>query len=299
MKVTCQLCGTKFEQEVNRSICPECGAYYREDSEPRIYAEDNTHAELRDVYDSNSDNTIYSEEKYNHSEIHEKYDQNSVHTMYSNNENCGANFGEKLDLGSKPRKSINKVKVAIIAVEILAIIFCLLLPFMGVHSSKKKLEEQRITKMPTVVPTFIDNKIQVGAYSIQVKDYYIDNSAYWNLPENYVVYAVSYKIQHDGTKYSSLYNSVKVYLETVDGMTISPLESYDAKEFMTQDRYETMKDKTVGYIKNDGGILYFVLREDEKIYGLCFDVFECDQDDYNYKEMDTIYVMYLPELEVE
>lgn len=299
MKVTCQLCGTKFEQEVNRSICPECGAYYYVDGEVRIYDEDNTHSELKEAYDFNSDNTNYSKEKYSHSEIHERYDQNSVHTMYSNNENCGANFGEKLDAVKKTRKPINKVNAAIIAVEILAIIFCLLLPFMGMQTSKKKLEAQRITESSTVVPKFIDDKIQVGAYSIQVKDYYIDNSAYWNLPENYVVYAVSYKTQHEGTEYTSLYNSAQVYLETTDGIDISPLESYEAKRLMAQDRYEVMGNKVASYIKNDGGILYFVLKKDAKNYALCFNVFKCDQDDGYYKEMDTIYVMYLPELEVE
>ncbi|MBQ9935744.1 MAG: hypothetical protein IJO70_07850 [Lachnospiraceae bacterium] len=299
MKVKCQLCGTKFDLELNHNICPECAVYYRLDGVSGAHEDSSTHTELRDMYDSNSNNTIYNEEKYDHSEIHSMYNQGSVHTMYSNNENCGATFGEKLDLGSKPRKSINKVKVAIIAVEILAIIFCLLLPFMGMHTSKKKLEAQRITESSTVVPKFIGDKIQVGAYSIQVKDYYIDNSAYWNLPENYVVYAVSYKTQHEGTEYTSLYNSAQVYLETKDGIDISPLESYEAKKLMTQDRYEVVGNKVASYIKNDGGILYFVLKKDAKNYALCFNVFKCDQDDGYYKEMDTIYVMYLPELEVE
>lgn len=253
MKVECQLCGTKFDQEVNRNTCPECGAYYHVDGAPRVYSEDNTHASFR----------------------------------------------EDIPLKHKPRKPINKVKTVIIAVEIIAIIFCIIWPFVGMYNSKKMLEKQRITEKPTVVPKMIDEKIDVGDYFIQISDYYIDKEEYWNLPDNYVVYAVSYKTKHQGSSYISLYRAVQVYLETSDGMTISPLESYEAKEYLIPDRYQTMENNIGSYIKNDGGILYFVLKEDEEIYGLCFDVYECDQDDYNYKEIDTMYLMYLPELEVE
>lgn len=269
MKVKCQLCGTKFDLEWNHNICPECAAYYREDG------------------------------AYNHSEIHSMYDQNSVHTMYSNEENCGASFDETPKVGKKTRKPLNTAKKVIIALEIMTLIFCIIWPFIGIHTSKKMLEKQRITEKPTAVPKMIGEKIQVGDYSIQISDFYIDKENYWNLPDNYVVYAVSYKTTHQGDTYISLYRAVQVYLETSDGMTISPLESYDAKEFMNSDRYQTMEKNIGGYIKNDGGILYFVLKEDEDIYGLGFDVYECDQDDYHYKEMDTTYLMYLPELEVE
>ncbi len=261
MKVTCQLCGTKFDYEVNRGRCPECAALYQ-----------------------NSDNTTYSEEEYDHSEIHKKYD-------------------EKIPLEKKQRiktrKNTSPVKRIVIALEILAIVFFIILPFVGMHNSKKKLEEQRIVEKPKAVPKMMDESIVVGSYSIQVKDCYIDKSSYWNLPENYVVYAVSYKTTQQGNTYTSLYSGVQVYLETPDGMTISPLGSYDAKEFMTGNRYETMERNIGDYIKTDGGILYFVLKENEDIYGLRFDVYECNEDDYNYKKMDTTYVMYLPEMEVE
>lgn len=299
MKVKCQLCGTKFDPEINHNICPECAAYYRVDDMPRAYDGESTHTELRDVYDTNSDNTVYSEEKYNHSDIHRMYDKNSVHTMYSDNQNCGASFDEKNTSVKKTRKPLSTAKKVIISLEIMALIFCVIWPFIGMYNSKKKLESQRITEKPKIVQKLIDEKIEVGDYSIQISDYYIDKEKYWNLPDNYVVYAVSYKTKHQGSTYISLYKAVQVYLETSDGMTISPLESYDAKEYMTSDRYQTMERNIGGYIKNDGGILYFVLKEDEEIHGLCFDVYECDQDDYYYKEMDTTYLMYLPELEVE
>lgn len=272
MKVKCQLCGTKFDLEVNHNICPECAAYYREDG-------------IAGAYD--------------HSELHDMYDQNSVHTMYSDNQNCGASFDEKIVSDKKTRKPLSKIKMLIIALEILAIMFCVIWPFVGMHNSKKKLEQQRITEKPTVVPKMIDEKIEVGDYSIEIADYYIDNKDYWKLPDNYVVYAVSYKTKQSGSSYISLYRAVEAYLETSEGIIISPLESYDLREFMTADRYQTMESKAGGYIKNDGGILYFVLREDEEIYGLGFDVFRCDEEDYNYKELDTIYHMYLPDLEVE
>lgn len=298
MKVKCQLCGTKFDLELNHNVCPECAAYYRVDGVSGADS-NNTHMELREAYDTNSDNTIYDEEKYDHSEIHSMYDQNSVHTMYSNDENCGANFDEKTRIDKKTKKPLSTTKKVIIAIEIIALIFCIIWPFVGIHTSKKKLESQRVTEKPSAVPKMIDEKIPVGDYTIQISDYYIDKKEYWNLPDNYVVYAVSYKIEHDGATYTSLYNAVQPYMETPEGLTIIPLESYEAKEYMTEDRYKTMEKKVGGYIKNDGGILYFVLKEDEKIYGLGFDVYECDQDDYNYKEMDTTYLMYLPELEVE
>ncbi len=269
MKVKCQLCGTKFDLELNHNICPECAAYYRVDG------------------------------TYNHSEIHSMYDQNSVHTMYSNEENCGASFDETTKAGKKTRKPLSTTKKVIIGLEIMALIFCIIWPFVGIHTSKKMLEKQRITEKPTVVPKMIDEKIQVGDYTIEILDYYIDNENYWSLPENYVVYAVSYDVTHEGSTYISLYRAVQVYLETSEGMTISPLESYDIKEFITADRYQIMEKNIGGYIKNDGGILYFVLKEDEEIYGLGFDVYECDQEDYHYKEMDTTYLMYLPEMEVE
>ncbi len=269
MKVKCQLCGTKFDLELNHNICPECASYYRVDG----------------VAD--------------HSELHSKYDQDSVHTMYSDNQSCGATFDDKLVSDKKSKKPASKVKLVIVALELLAIVFCIIWPFVGMNNSNKKLEQQRVTEKPAVVPKMIDEKIQVGDYSIEISDYYIDNKNYWKLPDNYVVYAVSYKIKQNGTTYTSLYRAVQVYLETSEGVTISPLESYDLREFMTSDRYQTMEKKLGGYIKNDGGILYFVVREDEEIYGLNFDVFRCDEEDYNYKELDTIYLMYLPDLEVE
>ncbi len=280
MKVTCQLCGTRYEYEINRGRCPECAALYQ-----------------------NTDNTGFSEEEFDHSQLHKSYDENSVHTMYSSNQECGASFEEKpvseKKRRTKIRNNVSPVKRVIVALEIVATVFFVVLPFIGMYNSKKKLEELRITEKPTVVPKMIDESVVVGSYTIQVKDYYIDKSSYWNLPDNYVVYAVSYKTTHQGNTYTSLYSGVQVYLETSDGMTISPLGSYDAKEFMTGDRYETMERNIADYIKSDGGILYFVLKENEDIYGLRFDVYECDEEDYNYKKMDTTYVMYLPEVEVE
>lgn len=266
MKVSCQLCGTKFDLELNHNICPECAAYYRVEEVSGVN-DSSAHTELKDAYDTNSNNTIYNEEK------------------------------PKVD--KKTGKPLSTTKKVIIGLEIIVLIFCIIWPFVGIHTSKKKLESQRITEKPTVVLKILDEKIQVGDYSVQISDYYIDKEAYWELPDNYVVYAVSYKTKHQGSSYISLYRAVQVYMETSDGRTISPLESYDVKEYMVNDRYETMEKKVGGYIKNDGGILYFVVKENEEIYGLVFDVYECDEDDYNYKEMDTTYLMYLPELEVE
>ena len=274
MKVKCQLCGTKFDLELNHNICPECAAYYRVEDTPRTYEESDT---VDDVVDTN---------------LEDDYD-------YSPDEDINENGESALEPVNKSAKKLSKGNKVIIVIQLLLLVFFIALPFIGKNKSNEKLENQRIKEEVKVVPVFSEEEIRVGDYKISIFDYYIDNEAYWNLPDNYVVYAVSYRTKYVGSSYTSLYSSVDVYLETSDGKTIAPLSSYNARECMTDDRYHVMERKLGDYIKIDGGILYFVLKEDEEIYGLGFDVYKCDEEDSMYKEIDKIYHMYLPELEVE
>ena len=75
MKVSCQLCGKKFDLEANNYRCPECASHYHVDGEARKHVQDDYHVELKNTYDSNSDNTIYDESKYTYQDLHSQYDE--------------------------------------------------------------------------------------------------------------------------------------------------------------------------------------------------------------------------------
>lgn len=282
MKVTCQLCGTKFYTEKNGGRCPGCASLYRKDGVGVTY----TYNQNLNCGEYDGDYDEYEDDDYEYDPQMQEYYQN-----LRNEEN------------KKWIRFKKVVKGILITIEVIIIIFFLLMPALGRGYSDLRLEEQSGVEKPPIVEAFRNKPIYVGDYEVTITNYYVDRKENWNLPDNYIVYAVEYESDFAGDEYDysgqSLYQLVEPYLETDGGPTITPIDSYHAGENMVYEKYKLIEDKVGDYIKFGGGILYYVVKEDESIYGLCFDTYTGRENDYNYRELDRIYFMEAPELEVK
>jgi len=312
MKVSCQLCGKKFDLEANNYRCPECASHYHVDGEARKHVQDDYHVELKNTYDSNSDNTIYDESKYRYQDLYNQYDEEEEDDDYVLNQDVVEQYRRLREAKAvKEAKTKKRVKTVVIVIEVIVIIFFIMMPFLGKGFSNLQLERQRIDTKPLIEEAYMNEVMPVGYYGVIVRRCYIDDSSRWKLPDNYVVYAVEYDTEENALNHgdelgepgNDRYNLpyiVKIYLETEDGPTIYPLGRYDAGEFMTKEAYKENIDDVAAFINYEGGILYFVVKEDEEIYGLCFDYYETpDASDENYMELVKVYLMTKIDWEVE
>lgn len=262
MKVTCQLCGTKFELENNDNRCPECAAYYHVDGMPRNYAKESTHQELKQVYDNNSNNTIYSEEAYSHATLHQRNHMESQHNMYKSSDSCGATF-DYGSSGKAKRKSVAGRVVLII--EIIILVVLVTLPFIGLHAGEERRNQQRTPEIVNVENISMEEELVIGNTTVDFGQVSVVDTSHWNMPKGYQIIELTYETDTDYGKSSTgndAYYLAEIYLKTTEGAYISALSSYDVQELSGLSYDEVYDMQIINSFGYDEGILYFLIRQD-------------------------------------
>ncbi len=73
MKITCENCHKKFDNEKYYGICPKCGAFNR------LHVSEEEHMSYHNMYDGSDTHSEYEK----HEKFHEMYDNTTAHTKVS------------------------------------------------------------------------------------------------------------------------------------------------------------------------------------------------------------------------
>lgn len=231
MKVTCQLCGTKFEIKKNDYRCPECAAYYHVEGMPETYAKESTN-------------------------------QESQYNINQSDHSCGALF-DKNKLAKAEKKGITGKVVLVI--EIIILIMLVVLPFIGLRAGKERREQQRTKETVAVENISIENELVIGNTTIDLGQVKTVDTTGWNIPKGYQVIELKYETDTDygkGATGNDAYYLAEIYLKTTEGIYISALNSYDVQE-LSGLSYDEVHDLQIinGFGYNEG-TLYFLIRQD-------------------------------------
>ena len=266
MKVKCQLCGTKFDLEKNNSVCPECACHYHVDGESeRSFSSSYEHDEIQDAYDNSirgmhdDDDNEFGEEQDDILHNIKSAETGSFSPHYTVNED-NTSFTKV-----KQVRSRSGIRNAIMGMEILAIVFLILLPFVGKYASNMKLENQRVDEEIIEETQSMFSGIDIGNHIITFTGLYEETDYNWELPDGYEVIVMAYHMEEkefdpDFTRYDTSC-LIEAYIITKEGKYIAPLESYNVKELIGDETVDTFEMSISDEFIYEDGIMFFVIKK--------------------------------------
>ncbi len=237
MKVTCDLCGSKFEFNPNNSCCPSCGFHYHIDGEAQrsfdgFSANHNTH-------------TISNSSSSNNGFVKEQMRQEKV----------------------KPLK-IGKIifVLIIIGIILLAIIIS---KGTNIYEYSKESEtpfannSQFIAKIPT--NHSIWETIYLNCGTLRINEVKIESSDTWSVMEGYSLVSVKYSYEHNDDYDDYAFECIELLLTTKSGNYIKPAPTYAIEEDSNLDNVTWEED---GYtlcedVFLNNGIMFYVVKTDD------------------------------------
>ncbi len=256
MKVKCPDCRKRFEYELYSGVCPKCGNYMRP-TEIETSENENCKIEGSHIHTESAEEGYTATYVQTDSESYKKPEIRSTH----------------VESPKKKRKSNPAITIFLVVLMITTFLVTVIVVYVG----QKNVHESKIVKEPVGLTlcqagdgfTYVSD---YNKYDIFIDSVMIDEDPEFDLPKEYEVIEVNYRIErtylnNGGHDYDSYYEiRMTPYLETLDGSYLEPVSEYEIRRVKNIEDYEQADAMGLGsgFNHKEGKLYYYVKKDDIK-----------------------------------